>query len=124
MKVSLHVKLIVDACNYSDDEEEFDIQMERVLGSIYNVTWNTGSLAVENIAYTTVAAMGTVTVHPNQTSILLQLEDSNDCRVNVTVVDKCDREYTNSASIPGNYLLVANNHNIMTHWEWDQPYVF
>ncbi len=85
----------MNACNYSENEE-FDIQMEQVLGSIYNVTWNV-PLAVENIAYITVTVMGTVTVvHPNQTSILLQLEDSNECRVNVTVVDKCDRKYSNS----------------------------
>ncbi len=77
--------------------------MERVLGPIYNVTWNTGSLAVKNIAYTTVTVMGTAprVVHQNQTSILLQLEDS---RVNVTVVDKCDRKYYNSR---GNCLCVV-----------------
>ncbi len=75
--------------------------MERVYGLIYNVTWRTGSLAVEDIAYTTVTVMGRAprVVHPNETSILLQLEDSNECRVNVTVVDKCDRSYSNSTGI-------------------------
>ncbi len=72
--------------------------MRQVHDLIYNVTWRTGSLIVENITYTTVTVMGTAprVVHPNETSILLQLEDSNECRVNVTVVDKCDRKYSNS----------------------------
>ncbi len=93
------------SCNYSDEEEKFEIQMERVLGPIYNVTWNTGSLAVENIAYITVTVKGRVprVVHPNETSILLELDDSNECGVNVTVVDKCDRKYSNSR---GNCLCV------------------
>ncbi len=82
---------------YVGELEEFEIRMKRVDGLIYNVTWNTGSLAVEDIAYTTITVMGNATVvDPNQTSILLQLEDSNECRINVTVVDKCDRNYLNS----------------------------